>query len=257
MGREIIQNLTFRKEGALDTASISEFIEKQYLKSNRSPEVKQKLTFSPSNIGGYNGLCPRYWYLAFKGAKFVDDNDALGIAVMSNGTHTHDRIQSLFEKSGIPVELEVEIKIESPPVRGFVDLMMEWNNDIVVGEIKSTRQEVFLIRQATMKPSAQHLIQVLLYLKATKKTKGFLLYENKNTQEFLIIPVEYSERNKKILNDVLDWMTKVYKNYEKGELPTRPYTKKNKICQGCPLFDDCWSQGAGTVTIEPMEVPKV
>lgn len=257
MGREIIQNLTFRKGGSLDTAALAEFIEKQYLKSNRPEEVKQKKTFSPSSIGGYNGLCPRYWYLAFKGANFVDDNDAVGIAVMSNGTFTHDRIQALFAKSGLNVELEVEIKIEDPPVRGFVDLMMEWGDDIIVGEIKSTRQEIFMIRQSTMKPSAQHLIQVLLYLKATKKTKGFLMYENKNTQEFLIIPVEYSERNKQILNDVLDWLRKVYKNYEEGELPTRPFTKKNKICKGCPLFDECWSGEPGTVTIEPMEVPTV
>ena len=256
--RDIVQNLSFRGQpGLVDAAGLSAFLEKQYLKANRAPAQTQKVTFSPSSIGGYNGLCPRYWYMAFKGAMYIDNNDAIGIANMANGTAAHSRIEGLFKDSGANVELEVEARIDDPPVRGFIDLMIEWDNEILVGEVKTTRQEVFMIRQTTMKPSAQHLLQVLLYLKATGNKRGFLLYENKNSQEFLVIPVEYTEQNKKILNEALDWMRLVYKNYQEGELPTRPFTKKNKNCKGCPIFDECWSAEPGTVTIAPMEVPKL
>lgn len=256
--RDIIQNLTFRKAtGKFNPAAFAAFLEEQYLKSNRSG-TRTKQTFAPSSIGGYNGICPRYWYLAFNEHQFEDNNDAIGIANMSNGTAAHARIEKLLTDSGIPVDVEVEIKLTDPPVRGYIDMMLEWEGEIVVGEFKTTRQEVFLIRQSTMKPSAQHLIQILLYLKATGKTQGFLLYENKNTQEFLVIPVDLNERNETIINDVFEWMRMVYKNFEEGELPKRPVSRRNKICKGCPLFNDCWEiQPEGTVDLPLMEVPKV
>ena len=257
MSRNIIANLKFKKNTHFNADDFSKFIEEQYLKSNRTRDMT-KVTFSPSSVGGYNGLCPRYWYMAFKGANFVDKNDALGIANMSVGTASHDRIEKLMENSGIPVDIEVEIKMEDPPIRGYVDMMLEWDNNIVVGEYKTTRQEVFFIRQATMKPSAQHLIQVLIYLKATGKTSGFVFYENKNTQEFLIIPVELNAANEKIIEEVFDWLRMVYKNYQEGELPKRPVSRRNKICKGCALFEECWeTQPEGTVEIPLMEVPKI
>lgn len=258
MARDIIQNLKFRKAtGTFDPAAFSAFLEAQYLKANRSG-TRTKVTFAPSSIGGYNGTCPRYWYLAFGEHQFVDNNDALGIANMSNGTAAHARIEKLMLDSGIPVDCEVEMKMEDPPIRGYIDMMLEWEGEIVVGEFKTTRQEVFLIRQSTMKPSAQHLIQVLIYLKATGKRQGFLLYENKNTQEFLVIPVELNERNEAIIEEVFDWLRLVYNNFKEGELPKRPWSRKNKICKSCPLFDHCWNQQPeGTVDIAPMEVPKV
>ena len=258
MARDIIQNLKFRKAtGTFDPAAFSTFLETQYLKSNRSG-TRTKVTFAPSSIGGYNGTCPRYWYLAFNEHQFVDNNDALGIANMANGTAAHSRIERLMLDSGIPVDCEVEMKLADPPIRGYIDMMLEWDGQIVVGEFKTTRQEVFLIRQSTMKPSAQHLIQVLIYLKATGKRQGFLLYENKNTQEFLVIPVELNERNEALIEEVFDWLRLVYKNFEEGGLPKRPWTRKNKICKSFPLFDHCWNQQPeGTVDIPVMEVPKI
>jgi CRISPR/Cas system-associated exonuclease Cas4 (RecB family) len=135
---------------------------------------------------------------------------------------------------------------------------MEWDGEIVVGEFKTTRQEVFLIRQASMKPSAQHMIQILIYLKATGNKSGLVLYENKNTQEFLVIPVELNERTDALIEEVFEWLRMVYKNFEEGELPKRPVRKTNKICKGCPLFNDCWNvQPEGTVDLPLMGVPTI
>ncbi len=257
MTRELVKGLTFRKpQSSFDGKNFLEFVEKQYLKSNKSGN-KRKETFSPSNIGGYNGLCPRYWYLAFKGTKFTDSTDAMGIANMANGTAAHTRIERLLQDSGIPVDVEIEIKLDSPPIRGYVDMMLEWEGEVVVGEFKTARQEVFGIRQATSKPSAQHLIQLLIYLKATNKNSGFILYENKNTNELLVIPVVMNDRYEKIIEDVFEWMRLVYKNYEEGELPERPFTKRSAQCKNCPVWDTCWTGEKGTVVIPPMEVPKV
>lgn len=255
MARGIVQNLTFRKKRGFDALEFCKFLEKEYLKSNRSG-TRTKKTFAPSSIGGYNGLCPRYWYLAFNEHEFQDRNDALGIANMANGTAAHSRIEKLLNESNIEVDTEVEINFADPPLRGFVDFIMDWDGEIVVGEFKTTRQEVFMIRQASMKPSPQHIIQILIYLKVTGNKNGFVMYENKNSQEFLVIPVELDEKNEKIVDDVFEWLRMVYKNFEEGELPIRPVRKANKICKGCPIFDECWvKQPEGTVDLPLMEVP--
>lgn len=257
MSRELVQGLKFRKaQTGFDGNEFSRFIEQQYLKDNKTGH-KQKQTFSPSSIGGYSGICPRYWFLAFQGAMFVDNNDALGIANMKNGTAAHSRIEKLLTESGIPVDVEVEIKLQDPPIRGFVDMILEWNGEIVVGEFKTTRQEVFGIRQTSMKPSAQHLIQLLIYLRATNNKSGFLLYENKNDNSILVIPVVMNERNEKILDGVFEWLREVRANWERGTLPERPFTKRSKECKGCAVFDACWTGPKGDILIAPMEVPKI
>lgn len=260
MTKGIVQNLKFRKEaeGQFSPAALSAFMEEQYLKANRTKET-QKYSFSPSSIGYGHGTCPRYWYLAFSGGTFVDKNDAQGIANMSNGTYAHERLQKLFRESGILVDEEIEVRLSDPPVRGFIDVMIRWEGEVLPGEIKTARSEVFTWRQTQMKPSGNHLLQLLIYLKATGKPRGFLYYENKNSQEFLILPIEMNEKNEKILEDALNWMREVYANWESDgdTLPKRPFQKRNKICQNCPLFDDCWNKNEdGTVLIPVMEVVK-
>jgi len=257
MSREIVQNLKFRNT-TLDADALAALVEQGYLQQRRETKFSQKKTFSPSSIGYGHGTCPRYWYLAFTGGEAVDTADALGIANMMNGSSAHDRLQKIFENTGILVDTEVEIRLSDPPVRGFIDLLIRWNGEVVVGEIKTTRQEAFLFRQSSMKPSANHLFQVLIYMDATKKSLGFLFYENKNTQEYVIIPVEMNEKNQEILANAYDWMRKTYASWENKELPKRPFQKRNKICQNCPLFDSCWNElPEGVVGLPVMEVPKV
>lgn len=259
MAREIIKNLKFKKQpGGFDADKLAGMLEDAYLSKRREPRKAKKYSFAPSSIAYGHGNCPRYWYLAFEGGTAIDNNDALGIANMENGSQAHERIQKLFEKTGTLVASEVEVKLSDPPVRGFIDVMIRWDDEVVVGEIKTTRQEAWMVRQNSMAPSANHLLQVLIYMKATGKKQGFLLYENKNTQEFLIIPVNMNEKNEKILEDVLEWLRTVYKAWQDQTLPTRPFRVNNKICKNCPVQDWCWNgQPDGVVTIPVMEVPKV
>lgn len=259
MARDIIQGLKFRKQPAgFDANKLAEMLEEAYMQQRRPDKHTQKKTFSPSTIGYGHGTCPRYWYLAFTGGPYVDVVDALGIANMSNGTQAHERIEKLFDDSGIRLGNEIEVTMSDPPVRGFADVEIDWNGEEIIGEIKTTRQEAFLVRQSTMKPSPNHLLQILIYMKARKKKLGFLLYENKNSQEFLVLPVEMNERNEKIIDDVLDWMRRVYKAYQDEEVPVRPVRRNAKICKSCPFRTYCWSDDSpeGVVEMPVMEVPK-
>lgn len=260
MGRKIIGNLKFQKadgEG-FDVNEFALLLEEAYqVQDNPRGPFQQKKTFSPSSIGYGHGNCARYWYIAFTGAEFEDNFDAQAVANMENGTAAHERIQKRFEKTGVLKEVEPEILNESPPIRGFADAILEWKGEEVVGEIKTIKSEGFAIRQASMQPSGNHLLQILSYMKVRGAKQGFMMYENKNDQGFLLIPVNMNERNTKIIDDAWEWLRKVHTNWQEGTLPNRAFTKSVSACKYCPVKKTCWKElGDGEVIIEAMVPPK-
>lgn len=260
MARDLVKNLKFKKyEGQFDPSKFSELLDEAYLATKRADGEMQKYSFSPSSFGYGNGNCPRYWYMAFSGAYFIDSNDSVAIANMSHGTQAHERLQGLIKKMSTPVNsilTEVEIKNEYPPIRGFIDLVIDWDGEEILGEIKTAKQEVWDTRQAEMAPSPNHMLQLLSYMKLKDVKEAFFLYENKNTQEVLIIPIQMTEKNKKTIDELFLWLCEVYDNFKDGDLPMRPYTKSSYTCKSCPIKKECWSKELGTVQIEPYEAPK-
>jgi len=89
--------------------------------------------------------------------------------------------------------------------------------------------------------------------------QGFFFYENKNDNSFLVIPINMDEKNSKLINDVWDWLRKVYGAYEAGTLPERTFTKSQWACKGCPVKNVCWKDmknEIGDVYIEPLVLEK-
>lgn len=270
--REISAGLGVKKikDGDFDYQKMEQIIEEEYLKRNREVKYKRKKSFSPSSIGYGPSTCSRRWYLSFSGAEFDESADAVGIANMENGSAFHDRIQKLFTDAGIMAEEEKELVVEDPPIRGFIDAIAEIDGVRAVGEFKSTRDESFVHRRYSGNPMAYHLYQVLIYMYFEKIDQGFLFYENKNDQTFLTIPIRMNDYTRKIIEDAIEWMRKVHGNWKKDvidededgnpvvsyeNLPTRPWTRRNKNCQQCPVFNECWeNRPDGEVDLPPMEV---
>lgn len=258
MGKEIVANLKFKKvNGNFDPSIFAKMLDDAYLATKRPDQKQTKVSFSPSSLGYGSGNCPRYWYLAFSGAMFIDNNYAQAIANMAQGTQAHERIQDLIKKMGVLKHEEYEIINEYPPVRGFIDVILDWNNQEVIGEIKTAKQENWDGYQARMSPSHNHLLQLLTYMKLRDVKEGFFLYENKNTQQVLIIPVEMNSKNKKIIEDTFEWMCTVYDNFRSGQLPTRPFIKSSSACKNCKIRKECWAGEEGVATISAYEPPKL
>ena len=258
--KSIIGSLKFQKvpEGGFDPNQFAIEIEESYLKQRRADGFTQKKTFSPSTIGYGHGNCPRYWYYAFTGADFVESTTAQGLANMQNGSMAHDRIQKVIAGIDRDTEFEVEITHEDPPIRGYVDALINWEGETVVGEIKTAKEEVYAHRQSSMKPSANHLLQLLIYMKVLKLSQGVFIYENKNTQELCLIPIRVNDRYIKIIDELFDWLRETRNAYENNELPKRVATKSTPMCKNCPVKDVCWEQkaDAGVVEIRKYEPPK-
>lgn len=254
MVRVLQQNLNFRKD-VFDVEGLSNALEKGYLDHNKDRDFVQKKSFSPSSLGYQHSTCARYWYQLFEGVAWDEKMDAISVPTMWNGTDAHTRIQTILEEMEILVSKEVEINFADPPIRGFIDVLVRWDSEVVVGEIKTTSQEAFLVKQNLMKAAPAHLLQLLIYMKATGKKKGFVIYENRNSLQYIIIPVEMDEKNDKIVNDVFKWLRLVWKSWEDKEIPQRPFRKSSKICKHCPIMAACWDrEDEGFDLIPAMEI---
>ena len=254
----IIGNLKFKKsQGTFDFNSFAQEIEEAYLSRRKQESFTQKKTFSPSTVGYGHGNCPRYWFIAFTGTEFDDTFTAKGMAAMWNGTQAHDRIQEVIGKTSYDVVFENEVKYEDPPIRGFVDFIISTEDGPVVGEIKTAKDEIWLMRQSKMAPSGNHLLQLLIYMKILKAAEGVFVYENKNDHETLFIPIRVNERYIDIINELFDWLREVRAAYDNNTLPEKVSTKGSTMCKNCPVKKTCWAElGDGEIQIKKYEPPK-
>lgn len=246
----LITNLKF-KRSENDLGWVANYIEEFYESQKRLGFI-QKTNFSASTLTYGNGACPRYWWHAFHGAEFEDVNDPHNMAVMFYGTTSHERVQAIFGEHPDLTEIEQEIdtrKDGGVPFRGFIDLMFDRDGKKVVGEYKTSRKEAFVHRQAKMAPTDGHLLQVLLYMHYTNADYGFVLYENKNDQSLISIPVEWTPKNKERVQLCLDWMEEVWSAYEAKTMPKREFKKNSSVCNSCPVQATCWSDAEGELEI--------
>lgn len=237
---------------SLDSKALIEKIESGYL-AERGPKHQTKKTFSPSTIVYGHGECPRYWYLAFEGGTFEESVTPFAVANMNSGTLSHGRIQKAIKDAGILIDEEFKVISEDPPIFGYGDVLLDWNGEEIVGEIKTMSSEGFEYRKTHMKPKVGHLEQLLIYMKILGKAKGVLLYENKNNHELLALPVEVNEVYKNWINYAFDWMREVRKAWEDKTLPKKNYRSNSKICKNCPLAKTCATAEPGEIKIASLE----
>lgn len=234
----------------------------------RENKWTQKQSFAPSGLG-YNGSCPRYWYYAFNGENFTYDTHPLAMANMNAGSDSGERLANLMDKAGILIAAEQEVNTigseEFPPIRGYIDAIVNWKGDEVVVEVKTCKSSTWNQRVASNTVPTYQLAQLLVYMYITKHDKGFFMTENKDTHELFILPVKMTANYRKLVEDIFDWMRTVYDNSINGELPTRPFNKSSMQCKGCPVRETCWDgwvRGSvngnddhpGTITLPVLEI---
>lgn len=240
MAKNLISSLRNRpRETTLDPKKFVKMVYDAYENKRPASEYKKKVSFAPSSLGYGHGTCARYWHLAFDGGQFEQNTPAPNVASMDSGTDAHTRLQAMIEKTGILKESEREMKNENPPIRGYADIILEVDNKEIVGEIKTIKDSYYLQREQEGQPSPSHLLQILIYMKIANTDEGFVLYENKNTNELISIPVAMSQKNLEYINYVYDWMSEVHQTWKDKVHVKRGYTKSTWQCKSCPLVKVC------------------
>ena len=240
MSRLVYNNEHYALQRSFGVKELNDLLEKAM---ERGPEFKTKQSFAPSGLG-YSGSCPRYWYYAFNGVEFTYDTAATAMANMNAGSDAGVRLANVLEKAGILVEAEQEVNtIESdefPPIRGYIDAVVNWKDEEVLVEIKTCKSSTWNQRATSNSVPTYQLAQLLVYMYVTGHDKGFFMTENKDTHELFILPVKMTDENKQLVEDIFEWMRTVKKNADEGELPKRPFNKSSMNCKGCPVREVCW-----------------
>ena len=245
----------------IDTDAIIKKIESGYL-VGQDDKYQKKKTFAPSSLVYGNGECARYWYLAFEGAVFENTNTPYSVANMSSGTMSHERIQDAMLKSGIAKKFlddngnettEFKLNLSDPPIYGKGDGIIEWNGEDIVIEIKTMNHEVFELRKRKNSGANYHIVQLLIYMKILKLSKGLLIYENKNNHELLILPITVNDYYRQWMDNAFEWMRTVRKAWEDKTIPKKNYRNNSKICKGCPVQKACALAEPGEIKIASLE----
>jgi CRISPR/Cas system-associated exonuclease Cas4 (RecB family) len=263
-----------KNHGPVDPRKLEDILNKT-LEARNTARFRRKQSFSPSTVGYGHGTCPRYWYIAFDGAVFVEENTAKGIANMDNGQYVHDRIGKLFKESPLDIiAIEQELTTQDPPVRGFIDVILNRAGESIVGEFKSARTESFTARRMANSPTPGHLVQVLMYMYLTDIQHGFVLYEDKNTNEIAVLPMALDD-HKEYVEYLITWLRSTRKVWEEATwiddskehhfsnrdastMPKRPFRKNARQCKTCPVRDVCFSRAEeGDVNLEALRLPTV
>jgi CRISPR/Cas system-associated exonuclease Cas4 (RecB family) len=211
-----------------------------------------KTTFSPSKIVWGSGGCPRLWYFLFNGVDATRTDSSFAKDNMSNGTDSHERMQKRLMEGPLNCEVERELKKESPPIRAFCDVVVKTKHDGDIPiEIKTAKDEAFAFRLVNFEAAAYHRLQLLFYMDIMDAPYGFIMYENKNTYDKLLIPVIMNKENRDLLDKTHEWMRTVYKAYEEDKMPMFFKNRRvnSKICQTCEVREHCDAAGEGVVML--------
>lgn len=210
-----------------------------------------KTTFSPSRLAWGSGGCPRYWYFLFNGVQYKETVSSFAQNNMQNGTDSHERMQKQIESGPLEVVCEEQLRNEDPPINSYCDVIVEYEDQRVPVEIKTCNDMAFEYRSNSRKPAEYHVLQLLVYMKMLGSDLGFIMYENKNTYEKIMIPIRMTDERKVYIDAVFDWMRNVRKAFDDDEMPKyfKNRRKNSKICGQCPIKEACDEAGNGTVDL--------
>lgn len=264
MSKNLIKQIMMKPEDRpqiIDTQALIEKINSGYI-AKREPKHQVKKTFAPSTLVWNHGECARYWYLAFSGNVFESTDTPYSVANMTAGTKSHDRIQQALLDAELAIEYlddnnnpttEFKVFNDNPPIFGYGDAMLKWEGEEIVGEIKTMSSDAFEYHKLHGKPKLSNTMQLLIYMKILKKSKGVLIYENKNNHDLLVFPIEVNDHYVAWIDTSFEWMRRVRQSWKDKQIPQKNYRSNSKICKGCPLKTACALAEPGTVKIEPLE----
>ena len=171
------------------------------------------------------------------------------LRIFEEGNAIHEKWQRLFIRGGFskPADLDKTCYNEEFNLFYSPDIICtipEFSPEPMVGEIKSMNS--FSYESCTKHPSAS--IQLQLYMFLTGIKQGFVLCENKNTQEFRI---EYYRYDQEVIQFAIDRLQEVqrYKSIFEARKkmirrPSGATALGCKKCADCVVKSACWLRSA-------------
>lgn len=178
--------------------------------------------------------CPRDVYYEMSGHK-GEEESAKGMRRMRAGSHSHLRLLSDLHSAGVRV-VASELSIpENELIHGRCDCIINDGKDDMVIDFKTSGDYGFnLLKEGN--GNKDHELQVQLYLHFFQKQWGLIIYENKNDNELLEIPVEY---NKELCEQALQNLKELKQKIDNKILPAIPQDIQKWKCSYCRFKKKC------------------
>lgn len=222
-----------------------------------------------SIIVGEKAWCARGQVLSLLYKQIQKENTNVGLLrIFEEGNAIHEKWQRLLIRAGYAKAKTLDrtrfhslYEVSYTP--DIVCRIPEFFDGVMVGEIKSVN--TFQFKQMSEHPSAKKQLQLYMFLcieEAKKKgkwngrdyTKGFVLCEDKNTQDFKLFIYDF---DKKFVQPYIDRMTDVQiykKDYlNNGTLPPKCESCTDCHCKKaleCNMLNACYNVGFGKVKLK-------
>ena len=224
----------------------------------RGAETQERIGLHASAlITGDKDFCVRQQVLSLMYRQLQGEQINVGLKrIFEQGNAIHEKWQRMFIRAGYSKAKDLDVtqfnkkfKISFTP--DIICEIPEFYDGKMVGEIKSVN--TFQFQHMTRHPSAWKQCQWYMYL--TGIHKGFVLSEDKNTQEFKI---EVYDFDQSIVDPFIDRAEEIKYYYKRvmteHKMVKRPTDAKKpdcKRCQSCPMRNACWNiNGGGKLIVE-------
>lgn len=222
----------------------------------RGQETQERIGLHASSlIVGDKDFCIRQQVLSLMYRQLQGEQVNVGLKrIFEQGNAIHEKWQRLFIRAGYSSANDLDVTQFNKKYRisftpDIICYIPEFYSGKMIGEIKSVNTYQF--QKMTKHPSAWKQCQWYMYL--TGIEKGFVLSEDKNTQDFKI---EVYDFDPDVVAPFIDRAEEIKFRYKKamseGKMIKRPPDAKSsdcKRCKSCALKNACWNINGGGIRI--------
>lgn len=206
-------------------------------------------------IVGEKTFCVRQQVLSLLYRQAQGENIPVGLKrIFEEGNAIHEKWQRMFIRAGYAAVEDCDRsrfndKLEISYTPDVIVTIPEFSKDPMIVEIKSVNTYQF----KNMTTHASGVKQDQWYQRLTGIHKGFVLAEDKNTQDFKVFPVPFAPE----VTDPFIERCEEIQFYKKRALEEGKMVKRHKECSGpnckmaqeCPMRDACYNIGKGRVRL--------
>lgn len=206
-------------------------------------------------IAGDKDFCLRAQVLSLLYKQLQGEQINVGLKrIFEQGNAIHEKWQRMFIRGGYSTADDLDVtqfckkyRISFTP--DIICSIPEFYDGPMIGEIKSVN--TYQYQRMSKHPSAGKQLQWYMFLSGIRK--GFVLSEDKNTQDFKIEVYEYDPHIVAPFIERAEQVKYYYKRvHNEGKMAPRPRdaTAPNcKRCDKCAMRDACWNIGMGKVRL--------
>ena len=222
----------------------------------RGAETQERIGLHASAlIKGDKEFCLRQQVLSLMYRQLQGEQLPVGLKrIFEEGNAIHEKWQRLLIRGGYASADDLDVTQFNKKYRisftpDIICCIPEFYDGMMVGELKSVNTYQF--QKMTKHPSAWKQLQWYMYL--TGIHKGFVLSEDKNTQD---IKIEVYDFEPGIVVPFIDRAEQIKYGYKKvmtqHKMVKRPKDAKSpdcKRCEQCALRNACWNINGGGIRI--------